>query len=123
MNAEINENEIRKYLTQNISETEKNGSIILFGVDFQNDSIQSIIEHINSLYEEVKQLDSMISRNFEPEDDVKTLLPKSHEVQQAIVHDASFKSNVLNKILASPDIYNLLIQYRVSQNEKVPTAR
>ena len=114
MNPNNIEYEIRKYLSENITEEDKGRSIHLFGVDFINDPINEIIGHINSLYEDVQQLSTMIDGNFKSSDDVKVLMPSSRDVQQGIVQDCAAKNIVLTKVLEAPYVTELLTTYRQS---------
>ena len=116
MFIDIDENKIRKYLIENITEYDKGASIHLFDLDFNNDSIEVIIEHINSLYDDVISLNSMVKRNFQSENGEKVLMPQSREIQQGIVQDLSVKNTVLQKVLESPDIFSFLVKYRKSLN-------
>lgn len=106
---------IRNYL-KTFSVEDIANSVYLFGINFDTAPIDTIIESLDSLYEEVKTLKSMIDRNFESQNG--ELLPKSPMVQAGIAQDCYRKESALLKALSNQDIYNTFVNYKMSETKK-----
>lgn len=114
MNAtELN---IRKFL-KTLSVEDIADSVYLFGIDFDNASMKSIMGAINSLYEHVDTLKSIIDRNFESMNGER--LPKDSVTQAVIVQDCSRKESALAKILSNQDVYNAFMNYKKLENQEI----
>ena len=111
---------IRKHL-KTLTAKDIADSTYLFGIDFDNDSIENIFGALNSLYEEVISLHKMINRNFTPEDDIKVMLPKDPASQTLVIQNYYAKENALLKALNNDIIYKNFITYRNTKKEKEPT--
>ena len=98
-------NHFRKFSVEDIAD-----SVHFYGLDFDNDSIDKIMQSLDSLYEEVTSLRSMIDRNFQSE--IKTLMPNSPEIQTGIIQDCYKKESALLKALSNQDVINAFLTYR-----------
>ena len=108
------ESKIREYL-KTLDYVDIANSTFLFGVDFDNDSIEHIMAMIMSLYINVKNLKSIIDRNFKPVDG--ELLPKDPTVQAMIIRDYYAKESALNKVLNNDDVYTAFIDFAKKEHE------
>ncbi len=68
---------------------------------------------INSLYEHVKTLKSIIDRNFESINGER--LPKDSVTQTVIIQDCNRKESALAKTLSNQDVYNAFMNYKKFQ--------
>ena len=95
------ENEIREHLKA-LTPKDIADSTYLFGVDFENEPIESILDSIISLYDETKQLNKIIESDFGKNNEEKILLPQSRETQSIVIENYSRKYDALEKILSNP---------------------
>ena len=112
------EQEIRAHFKTLTNEDIAN-SIYLIGVDLDTIDIDSLLDKVYSLYEEVNTLRRMINGGFKPEGDDPVLLPKDPRVQAGIMDDLSRKQSALIKILDNDKVYYAFWGYRQKDtNEK-----
>lgn len=111
----INENDIRKYL-KSFSEEEIANSIYLFGLDFETDSFDNILDSIAALYDEVNTLKRIIESRFENSEG-KVLKKEQATTQYNIIQDYQKKSSVLKKMLMNDNIYEA-VETRIYEIEK-----
>ena len=116
----VSEINIRNYLKTFTAEDIAN-SVYLFGIDFDKASIESIMSALNSLYEEVKTLKSIVDRNFESTNGER--LPKDSMIQERIIQDCYRKEEALKKALSNKDIYDTFLIYKKAEDTKTPGSR
>jgi len=99
----INENDIKKYFN-NFSEEEIANSVYLYGLDFENDSFDNILDSVAALYDEVNTLNDIIVSRFE-NNEGKVLTKEQSAVQYNIIQDYQKKSSILKRILMNDNVY------------------
>ena len=109
------EQNIRNYLKTFTVEDIAN-SVYLFGVNFDTEPIESIMQSLNALYEEVKTLKGMIEKDFKPQNG--ELLPRDPMTQAGVIQDCYRKESALLKALSNTDIYNMFITYKHEKEKK-----
>lgn len=102
---------IRNYFKTFTAEDLAN-SIYLFDINFDTVPIESIMQALNSLYEEVKDLKAIIDRDFQSQNG--ELLPKNPMIQSTIIQDCYKKEAALLKSLSNSDVYNEFVKYKLS---------
>ena len=90
-------------------------SVHFFGIDFDNESIETIMQILNRLYEDVKTLRNIIDRDFKSQKEER--LPKDEHTQR-IIKDCNNKETVLFKILSNGNIYNMFIEFKFNNGKK-----
>ena len=108
------EKNIRNYLKEFTAEDIAN-SVYLFGINLDDAPIDSIMQSLSSLYEEVGTLDEIVNENFEPKDGEPVLLPKGHAIQKTIIRDYYRKKSALLKALENKDVYNAFVNYEMAK--------
>ena len=91
-------------------------SVYLFGLDFDNISLDDLFGHLIALYNEVVILKDMVDRNFEQREGEHVLLPRDPKVQSVIIGDYYRKKGVLSKVLNNNDVYEVFIDYNTKQS-------
>lgn len=114
---ENNELKIRDYLKK-LTDIDIANSIYLFGVDFENDPIDSIMDSIIALYDNVIGLKNIIESDFGKNNEEKILLPQTRETQSIIIGDYSKKESVLTKILNNETIQERFVQRIVERKNQ-----
>lgn len=109
------EQNIRNYL-KTLTVDDIANSVYFFVIDFDIESIESIMQLLNRLYEEVKTLRSIIDRNFESQNGER--LPKDGYTQKMIIQDCYKKESALLKILSNMDVYNMFIEFKFNNSKK-----
>ncbi len=108
------ESKIREYL-KTLDYVDIANSTFLFGVDFDNDSIDQIMKSISALYMNVMSLKDLIDRDFKPVGG--ELLPKDPETQSIIIRDYNAKESALYKVLNNDDVYSAFIDFAKKERE------
>ena len=114
MNIHEHDQEIRNHFNTFTVEEIAN-STYFNGIDFNTESIESIMSYLNALFENVKTLSEMIDRNFKQKNDEHVLLPRDHNTQEIIGRDYYEKSAVLSKALSNKYVYDRFIRYRKNE--------
>ena len=109
--------EIRSYLKTLTTEDIAN-SFYLIGVNFDTVDLDTLFGYIIALYNNVMDLQSLIDRNFQPENDEKVLLPTDPKVQANIIIDYNKKSEALSKILENDAVNITFWIYKEQQDTK-----
>lgn len=91
-------------------------SVHFFGIDFDNESIETIMQILNRLYEDVKTLRNIIDRDFKSQNGER--LPKDEHTQRIIIKDCNNKETVLFKVLSNGNIYNMFIEFKFNNGKK-----
>lgn len=107
---DFNEQKIREHLKK-LSVVDIADSVYLFGINFDKDSMDSIMSAIFALYNEVIDLKDMVERDFESRDGEKVLMPSTPQSQAVVIGDYYRKSDALTKVMASKEIRSLLGEY------------
>lgn len=99
---------IEKSIEQQIREHFKNftpidiaDSTYLFGINFDTDSIESILDNVIALYREVKELRDIIDSDFRKDSEERVLVPRDRETQNIVIENCYRKESALNKALSN----------------------
>lgn len=115
------EKEIRSFM-KTLSVEDIADSVHLFGADFDQEEIDSLIERIISLYNEVVTLKNLVDRGFESENRDKVLIPQSRDTQTVVMQDYYRKESILEKLLSNKFIKDAviskLVQMRLNESEQ-----
>ena len=95
------EQHIREHF-KTFTSTDIADSTYLFGINFDTDSIESILDSVIALYQEVKMLSDIIDSDFRKDSEVKVLVPKTQETQNIVIENCYRKEAALNKALSNP---------------------
>lgn len=76
-------------------------STYLFGINFDTDSIESILDNVIALYREVKELRDIIDSDFRKDSEEKVLVPRGRETQSIVIENCYRKESALNKALSN----------------------
>lgn len=89
----------------------------LFGINFDTDSIESILDSVIALYREVKNLRDLIGSNFMEDSEEKVLVPKDKATQDIVIENCYRKQVVLNKALSNEYVLKM-VKARIKEQEK-----
>lgn len=80
-------------------------STYLFGINFDTDPIESILDSVIALYREVKTLKELVDSDFKKDSDIKVLVPKTQETQTIVIQNYYRKESALNKALSNEYVF------------------
>ena len=80
-------------------------STYLFGINFDTDPIESILDSVIALYREVKTLKELDDTDFKKDSDIKVLVPKTQETQTIVIQNYYRKESALNKALSNEYVF------------------
>ncbi len=117
----FNENIIREHMKK-LSVMDIADSVYFFGINFDTCSLDDIVSSVWSLYCEVETLGRMVENDFQSDDDVKVLIPKSRETRDIVAQDYYRKKGALDKALACKDLVVLVRESMKKEYEKQETS-
>lgn len=104
MNEKSVEQQIRDHF-KTFTPVEIADSTYLFGINFDTDSIESILDSVIALYREVKELRDLIASDFRKDSEERVLVPRERETQNIVIENCYRKECALNKALSNRYVF------------------
>lgn len=80
-------------------------STYLFGINFDTDPIESILDSVIALFREVKELRDIVDSDFRKDSEEKVLVPRDRETQNIVIQNCYRKESALNKALSNKYVF------------------